>query len=413
MFDSDFLNQPKADLMPGHVVGILGDGQLAYFLTAAAQDMGAQVFLLPPGKGESFAHSIANRPAKEAEELNQVAALCSWLAIENEGQALELGEALDPNNQQKMRPSLDALKILADKGLQKDFLTRRNLPTPRYQTFVASADNSGSWLLAMGQFFPEGFVLKWTQGGYDGRGVQICRTAAAALAKHNLLVDFIAEAVGRGASVYAEECIEFDIEMALVTTRGEQGQLAFYPLVLTEQQHGVCRFVRGPATAWGWDKSFERQAQDIAAEIGAAMQIVGTFALEFFARHDGTFLINEIAPRVHNSGHFSLSACPSSQFENHWRAIAGLKLGETEVKTCFAMVNILGHGSYHGPAAVPKLNSATSKVFWYEKCEMRPGRKMGHINLLGASPNKLEIEIELIQRDLETWSGELHGQGQN
>lgn len=394
-------------------VGILGDGQLAYFLAQAAQKLGRRVYLLLPHPRESLAQSLAAAAPDGASGLNELGALCSYLSIESEEQAIKIGQALDEVHRSKLRPSFEALQILADKGQQKKLLQKLKIPMPRYQEFKGTESDIETWLRAQAADFPAGFALKWTRGGYDGLGVRLCRSKDEVLAALASLISFVRAALAQGASVYAEERIDFEMEMALVATRNAKGQTVFYPLVLTEQERGVCRSVKGPATAWGWNDSFEQKAQEFATLLGKEMQVVGTFALEFFAKRDGTFLVNEIAPRVHNSGHFSISACPSSQFDNHWRAILGLEWGGTQVDSCFAMINILGPASFRGLGQPPSIRSCPASLFWYEKGEIRPGRKMGHINVVGKPREEIDAALKLLQIELDTWSQELKNQGQN
>ncbi len=388
--------------------GILGDGQLGLFLTQAAQHFGHKVYLWPP-ESQGPAAAFADKPDQIAASFDRFADGCEYLAIENELQALGLSQQLSAVNQAKLRPSLDVLKVLADKGRQKELLVDLKIPTARFERYEGTAEDCEAWLLRQSQNFPRGFVLKWTRGGYDGRGVRICRQLKPALQSE--LKHFVEAALSQDSGVYAEELIPYQSEMALVATRSLAGEFCLYPTVVTEQQQGVCHLVRGPASAWGLTAACEREAARIGTTLALAVDLVGTFAVEFFVTREGELLVNEIAPRVHNSGHFSLDVSVCSQFDNHWRALAGIKLGSSASSPFFAMINILGPEDFVGAVKAFTFASPLARVYWYGKKEMRPGRKMGHINLWGERREDVEALLTQIQAQLNRWSDAYTAQG--
>ena len=165
------------------------------------------------------------------------------------------------------------------------------------------------------------------------------------------IMEFCGHAIDRGLSLFAESLVPFKQELAIIGCRSITGEFMSYPLVLSEQRNGICWDVTGPATALGVDPSLAAQAAVFARAVAEAAQIVGCFALEFFETADGKLWVNEMAPRVHNSGHYTQDACATSQFENHWRAVLGLPLGAADARPAFVMGNLLGPEGLELPAA--------------------------------------------------------------
>lgn len=271
-------------------------------------------------------------------------------------------------------PRLSAMYLLQDKLSQKRVLDELKIPTAPYRLW-AGGD-------------PSGLVLKWSRMGYDGKGIWFSGD----------LPKFLEGAKAAGAEVYAEQRVAFRRELAIVACRSRTGEFVSYPLVISEQDHGICRRVMGPATSLGVKPSLEIQAAAAARKLAERLDLVGAFAIEFFETEKGELWVNEIAPRVHNTGHYTQDAADSSQFENHWRAILGLPLGSTRTAPAFVMLNLVG-----GPAK-PRLPVATAgaNLHWYGKTEFRPGRKLGHLNARRESVDELPraiAELEAIESD--------------
>jgi 5-(carboxyamino)imidazole ribonucleotide synthase len=306
---------------------------------------------------------------------------------------LEAAMALNHSRAQVL-PSPKAMGLCSDKLEQKRQLDLVHVPTAAWETLPTTATMKvSSWLSHLKDRFPAGFVLKWSRGGYDGRGTLIHHVGQD---PESLLVAFIAAAAKRPSHVYAEQLVPFETELAVISTRAADGRLAQYPPVITRQSGGVCVEVQGPAVALGVSARAAAAALEQAQVIGTHFDLVGTFAVEFFVLNDERVLVNEIAPRVHNSGHFSLDGAECSQFENHWRALSGAALGPTETSPFFGMINILGPEGYSGPVpTTPAFNREGIVGHWYHKTESRPGRKMGHINV--TAPHRDLLDQRLVE----------------
>ena len=240
-------------------------------------------------------------------------------------------------------------------------------------------------------------VLKWTRQGYDGKGTFLFHSKrdlsrAIAFCKKGL--------AEKSAQVYAEAWIPFRRELALVSCANEQEQV-FYPLVVTEQENGMCRRVSGPATQCGVSPQLEKQAQRMASQMAQELGILGAFAVEFFETRAGRLLVNEIAPRVHNSGHFSMNACPTSQFENHLRGVLGMPLGDTQANAGFAMLNLITPvGSRR--TAIPEASHEVH-LHWYGKREFIPGRKLGHLNAVASGKSSISLLFKQLMACEKEW----------
>jgi 5-(carboxyamino)imidazole ribonucleotide synthase len=254
--------------------------------------------------------------------------------------------------------------------------------------------------------------------GYDGKGV--CLPSDTDSGRREAR-EFCAAARRLGVAVYAERKVDYRRELAIIACAarapdgGAAAEAAFiaYPLVASEQQKGVCRKVLGPARALGVDPSLERQACSAARRLAFELKLEGAFALELFETRDGRLLVNEIAPRVHNSGHYSQDGCRVSQFENHWRAIQGQPL-PPEPSPAFGMLNLLGppglslelpaDGLKGSPFRAP---APPVHLHWYAKRSIRPGRKLGHLNAVGSSPGDLDQLSESLERAHSDWIQDL------
>jgi 5-(carboxyamino)imidazole ribonucleotide synthase len=245
------------------------------------------------------------------------------------------------------------------------------LPSPK---FLECTGDKESFLERCAQEFNGKCVLKWATLGYDGKGVKICR------AKEDILnsTEFCDIVLRRNGGLFAEELIEFDRELACVGVRDKNGVTETYPVVVSEQDNGICFRVYGPAEQVGVPEKTANKVREIVKEIGNRAEIIGAFGVEFFEKN-GEVFINEIAPRVHNTGHYTQDACFTSQFENHIRAVLGMNLGSTAAFDTFLMQNILGD---KGKFVYPDLDK-TLHLHWYNKSEKKPRRKLGHINGVG------------------------------
>lgn len=386
-----------------HKVGLLGGGQLARMMAEAAQSLKIEVRVLT-GQGDDPAARLAPAVLGSIEEprvVRDLFAKVDTITFEN--------EFVDTRFLRQMgcefpslvfHPSLSVLERLQDKWTQKELLLRLGIPTAK-----ARMVTEGDTIAELNKSFPKGAVLKWSRMGYDGKGLLFFdgKTAQEALNK------FQVAAANKGGLVYAEEKVPFKRELAIVACRSASGQTAAYPLVQSEQDRGICSLVTGPATKLGNTTEQEKLAVGYAKRLAEALDYVGVIALELFETQAGEILVNEIAPRVHNSGHFSQEACPASQFENHLRAVTGMPLGDTKAPKLFAMLNILGPEDCALPSAGAPLPKAPAgaRLHWYEKKEIRSRRKMGHFNATATGPEELDKMVRSLKAALAEWTAKV------
>lgn len=273
-------------------------------------------------------------------------------------------------------PPLDAIERLRDKLRQKELLKQLAIPSARFVPYDGKP--LADWIGRATSTLGGRCVLKWGQLGYDGKGVFVLKNHGG---EKDAARIFCEGALKLGVSLFAEEWMDFQRELALISVATHDGNVESYPLVVSEQRQGICWTVTGPATSLGVPPEREIAAQQMARAIASATGLVGTFAIEMFETAAGLF-VNELAPRVHNSGHFTQDAADTSQFENHWRAALGLPVGSLGVAPGFAMVNLLGPDTSAKGTQGLRLPPAPARGHWhwYDKAQVRSGRKMGHIN---------------------------------
>lgn len=389
---------PKRDVC----VGILGGGQLARMLAQAAEKMGTETWVLT-GAADDPASRLC--PAvigslEEARVLRRFFSEVQLVTFENEFVDTGLlARFATEFPKLRFEPKLVVLERLQDKLNQKELLGRLGIPTAPW---VVKADPAACADLP--KTFPKGAVLKWSRMGYDGKGLLFYDPAKP---DPKALAAFFEAAAQREARVYAEQTIAFRRELAVVACRSAKGEFAAYPLVQSRQDRGICSLVTGPARLLGNTAEQESRAVGYAKRITEALDYVGVLALELFERPDGEILVNEIAPRVHNSGHFTQDACEASQFENHLRAILGLPLGSTSVKGTFAMLNILGPEGVSRPSQALPVAPAGATLHWYEKRELRPRRKMGHFNGTATGADGLAKMVQSLEAAERKWTQEV------
>jgi len=359
-------------------VGIIGGGQLAWMMADAAQQLGVELVVQTPTMSDpaaAIAQAVVLAAVDDAEATADLADRCDVITFENEFVNLA---ALKPLVDRGVcfRPALSSLAPLLDKFDQRQCLRQLGLPTPRYQAL--NGEPRSAEFLQKRSSWPA--VIKVRRHGYDGQGTHIVKSwehwqdVESKLAGHPLLW---------------EEFVPFDRELALMAARGLTGEIITYPLVETQQEEQVCRRVFAPAPV---SDALAQQAAAMARSVLTTLDVVGIFGFEFFLTPAGELLINEIAPRTHNSGHYTIDACQTSQFEQHLRAVCGLPLGKPDFKPGWqgaAMVNLLGFESSQSTYMPQRQQIATdlnAQVYWYNKAEIRPGRKLGHATLPWPNP---------------------------
>lgn len=358
------------DLAP--IVAVIGGGQLARMLAEPAAALGVPLRLLAEADGVSAAQVIADSVVGDHRDLEALRTVTDGAAVvtfDHEHVPTDHLRALAADGV-AVRPGPDALVHAQDKAVMRERLTALGVPCPRWAVVGTPAE-----VEAFG--FP--CVLKTTRGGYDGRGVWVVRSLADADEPFRV-------ATASGVQVLAEELVDFRRELAAQVVRSPSGQAAAYPVVASTQLDGICHEVVAPAP--GLDPELATHAQQVALSIAKELDVVGMLAVELFETRDGRVLVNELAMRPHNSGHWSQDGAVTSQFENHLRAVLDLPLGSPAPRAAYTvMVNILGgpdsqvgrlyDGYPHALARDPRL-----RVHLYGK-ELRPGRKVGHVNAYG------------------------------
>ncbi|MBD1871431.1 5-(carboxyamino)imidazole ribonucleotide synthase [Cyanobacteria bacterium FACHB-471] len=349
-------------------VGVIGGGQLAWMMADAARSLAVDLVVQTPEASDpavAIATETILAPIDDAAATAQLAAQCDVITFENEFIDLE---ALTHLEKQGIRfyPQLTALAPLLDKYHQRCYLRDIGLPTPEFSTLEAADTLSARWLS-----YP--IVLKARRHGYDGQGTFVLKDRAD-------LEKILANSARQAWLV--EEFVPFERELAIMAARSTTGEIVTYPVVETQQEAQVCHrvFVTSDLA------TVEEEVEAIAHTLLTQLNVVGIFGIELFLTCDGKVLVNEIAPRTHNSGHYTLDACVTSQFEQHLRAVCGLPLGNPALRTEAAvMVNLLGYE--HSQSEYLEKRQQLSQipqaqVHWYGKTESRPGRKLGHVTVL-------------------------------
>ena len=351
-------------LPPGSVIGVLGGGQLGRMLAMAAARLGFDVAVLDPEDGAP-AHRVAAQAIVGAYDdpaaLERLAAVADVITFEFENvpaRAIDILEAAGA----AVAPSGLALAVAQDRLDEKRFLNDAGAPTVAFAEANGPAD-----IVAALEKLGRPLLIKGRRGGYDGKGqawIQQPREAKA-----------VFEAIGGQPSI-AEAPADFRRELSVIAARGRDGEIALYPLAENHHEGGILRRTVAPAVV---SLATLAQAERIAATLLAALDYVGVIGIELFERDDGRLLVNEFAPRVHNTGHWTLDGCEVDQFEQHIRAIAGWPLGPTHAIARVEMTNLIGAeaNDWAKLAAEPE-----TRLWLYGKAEVRPGRKMGHVNRL-------------------------------
>ena len=347
-------------------LGILGGGQLGRMLIQEAVNFNIHISVLDPSVNAPCADLANNFVVGNFNDYQTVldfGKTVDVLTIEIEHVNIEALEELERLGK-KVFPTPQALRTIQDKGLQKQFYKANNIPTAPFHLI----DNAEDALL----FKEKGpFMQKLRKGGYDGKGVTPLRTEA----EFNGAFD---------APSVLEEFVPFVKELAVIVARNERGEIATFPLVEMEfnPEANLVQFIFSPANV---NIEIEKNAKNIATDIANKLEHVGLLAIELFLTADGNLLVNEIAPRPHNSGHHTIEACFVSQYGMHLRAILNMPLGSTGLRTPAVMINLLGEKGFEGKARYENieevLHTEGAYIHLYGKEDTKPFRKMGHITV--------------------------------
>lgn len=349
-------------------LGMVGGGQLGRMFIQEAINFDVHVHVLDPDANapcKPIAHSFTQGSLNDYDTLYNFGLDKDVLTVEIENVNIEALEALEKLGK-KVFPQPRVLRIIKDKGIQKEFYKDHNIPTAPFQLTENLED-----VKQLADQIP--FVQKMRTGGYDGKGVQVLRTEK----------DF--ENAFATPSVI-EEMIPFEKEISIIVARNENGEIAVYPAVECEfsEEANLVEFLFAPADI---SNEIENKAIELAKSVIEKLEMVGILAVELFLTKDGSLLVNEIAPRPHNSGHHTIECNVTSQFEQHMRSVLNLPLGSTEILQAGAMINLLGEKGYEGDVYYEGLEKFIGKPgvhpHIYGKAQTKSFRKMGHVTIAG------------------------------
>jgi 5-(carboxyamino)imidazole ribonucleotide synthase len=364
------MHQSHQPILPGAVIGVLGSGQLGRMFALAARAMGYRIHVFSPESASPAAAVCDREFVADYSDLERVREFASGVSVvtfefENVPSATtDAAAELAP-----VRPSGRVLHITQNRLREKGFLRENGFPVPGFRPVRAIGD-----IEAAAKEFGFPLVLKTASFGYDGKGqVKISRPEEIASAWESLA----------GAEGICEAFVRFEKELSVVAARGLNGEFAAFPVFENTHANHILDVTFAPAVI---DPRLASEANELAAGILEKLGVVGLLTVEMFLDANGRLLVNELAPRTHNSGHLTIDAAVTSQFEQQLRAICGLPLGSTALHAPAAMANLLGHlwerGEPNWPAA---LEDPQVKLHLYGKATARKGRKMGHLTGTGGS----------------------------
>jgi len=379
-------------------IGVIGGGQLAWMTAIAAKKLGLELTVQvdrPEEPAVRSADRLVYGKVTDAIATAKLAESCQVITFENEFVDLAALQALvDSSGDRKLifLPSLATLAISVDKLKQRQHFKSHHIPTPNFYNVESELE-----LLAAAKHLGYPLILKARRHGYDGKGTWLIedepklRSAWESMHK---------------APAIAETFIPFERELAVIVARSESGKTAIYPVVETLQIDQVCRRTIAPARI---DQKTRQQVKAIAQQIVDTLEAIGVFGIELFLTATGELSVNEIAPRTHNSGHYTIEGCQTSQFEQLLRVVSGMQLGDVSmVSPVVAMVNLLGfeQGDCDSPEYTTKLkaiaNFDNTYLHWYGKAQSTVGRKLAHVTVL---TDTYEQAINISDRIESIWYG--------
>ncbi|MEL6440914.1 MAG: 5-(carboxyamino)imidazole ribonucleotide synthase [Cyanobacteria bacterium J06621_8] len=369
--------------MEGLRVGVVGGGQLAWMMGAEAPRLGIKLIVQTPHPSDPAvcrAHNVVLAEIDDPQGTRELAQRCSIITFENEFVDLEALQEIANQEAVSFRPGLTTLAPLLDKYEQRSYLKDIGVSVPKFSLY------STAEVLASDYGFP--VVLKARRHGYDGQGTFVLRSWQD--------LTTLSDSVPL-AELLVEEFVPFERELAIIAARSTKGEIAVYPLTETHQENQVCTWTITPARVAA---EVETSAKAIASNILEQLQVVGVLGIEFFLTKDQQLLVNEIAPRTHNSGHYTLDGCDTSQFAMQLQAVSGLPLGLTDLKSAGAiMVNLLGYEESNSDYQTKRdrlMSIPHSFVHWYGKAS-RPGRKLGHVTIILQQLEEAGVIIQEIE----------------
>ena len=368
-------------------LGVLGGGQLGKMLLSETQKYDIYTLILDNSK-DAPCSQICNEfhlgNLMNYEDVYNFGKQVDVLTIEIEHVNVDALEALE-NEGVKVYPSSKTLRIIQNKGVQKQFFVDNNIPTANFKRFDKTSEIKETT-------FP--FVWKSTQFGYDGNGVKMIKSSKDLEGLPNI-------------ECIAEELIPFKNELAVIVARNYDGEVKTYPVVEMEfhPEANQVEYVICPARI---DTEIAQKAQEVALQVASSFNHIGLLAVELFQTENDEIIVNEVAPRTHNSGHHTIETSYTSQFEQHLRAVLNLPLGNTDNKVAGVMVNLVGNEGYSGNVIyenieeIMKFDGVTPHI--YGKKQTRPFRKMGHITIVNKDLNEARKTAEIVKKTIKVIS---------
>lgn len=375
-----------ADPFHNFKIGILGGGQLGRMLVKAGMDYSFEFKAMDPDAQapiRKYIHNFTQGKLTDFDKVVDWGKDCNLITIEIENVNVEALKELEKKGV-TVYPQPHIIELIKDKSRQKQFYKDHGIPTAPFE-LVSNKEE----VLTLSHDLP--FVNKLAKEGYDGRGVQVVRT------QDDLKNVFDAPGI-------VEDLIPFEKEISVIVARNTVGETKTYPVVemVFHPEHNLVEYLFAPAEI---TERIEKRAKHIAVEIIEKLDMVGLLAVEMFVTQEGEVLVNEVAPRPHNSGHQTIEANITSQYEQHLRAVLGLPLGDTNSLTPSAMVNLLGQAGYEGPAKYKELEQVMGisgvHVHIYGKALTRPFRKMGHVTITDTDTQELKRKANFVKDTLK------------
>ncbi len=369
-------------------IGILGGGQLARMSAYQAYKLGFEVAILEKEfqspAGQLTEHEFVGW-VDDKDLVREFAQGCDVITLENEFIDYQDLEFIEKKLRKKVLPTSKTISLIQDKYIQKKTMRRNGIPVPDFIEVKSSLNYK-----KISKKLGEKFILKSRKMGYDGYGNALVTDLES-------YADGIKRLSERHSELMAEEFIDFKKELAVMIVR-TKNEIKSYPVVETIQKKHICHTVIAPARI---EKKYLKEAEDIAVKSVEAVKGFGIFGIELFITKNNKLLVNEMAPRPHNSGHYTIEGCITSQFENHIRAVLNLPLGSTEmVKPYAVMINLLG--KKEGAGTVENYNEALKNdvvhLHIYGKAKSRLGRKMGHITITGNNLKSILTQAKEVEK---------------
>ena len=360
-------------ILPGATVGVLGGGQLGRMFTLQARTMGYGVVVLDPDPA-SPAGAVANRhiraPYDDERALSDLSESCAAITTEFENVPAAALQTLTRSS--LVRPPVEAVATSQDRIAEKSFLQSHGIPTAKFRA-VRDLRELKTAVTALR--LPA--LLKTSRFGYDGKGQALVKSEDDAVRAYQRF---------GGVPCVLEERLALECELSVVLARGVDGDVAPFPVAENQHRDGILETSVVPARV---PEAMTREARELATGLAEEMEYVGVLGVELFVANGSRLLVNEMAPRPHNSGHYTLDACSTDQFEQQLRALCGLPLAQPWLLSPVAMINLLGDLWADGePRWEEALSRPGVRLHLYGKAEARPGRKMGHLNCLATDPDR-------------------------